>query len=253
MFSNKNTLHLSILNRFSDIENKIDTLNLQIETVKFIDGCCNCKKREKSIFIDIKSILESKLDQIKHDFLEKIEENKVSNDKNLLFNLQDFINITLNKNKEEMNEILSICYKETNHKTDKLNNKLDSLLSKEDVKTDLKQLNTSFISMDQNLRKDLQSVLYSVKSDICHDIKDMQKNLNKNIDNINDKISIVNKRVDDCYYDNEIIKHQILLEEDIHHYNDDIDNLKLLINNIKNDIDNTLSQNNYNDLKLKFM
>ena len=67
-----------------------------------------------------------------------------------------------------------------------------------------------------------------------------------------EQVNSINNRVDGFYFENETIKHQLLLEEEIRGYNDDIDQIKLLIENVKLTINDTLHANGFEHLKSKY-
>jgi hypothetical protein len=317
MFSLKKPQLVEIINKFSDIENKIDILNSKFESVKFMDGCCDCQDREKNIYSDINHFLDLKLDKIKEELLNKIHELNEENDSQ--HKLRDFINITLLKNKNEITDVLTLCCKdnkvlksdintllnkqheqieqiqhqlktlvETNTQQTKIHQLIqqnvqiqDQLKTKDEKQhiqnqiiqqqisklLDINLTKTQFINdirqLDQQLRKDLQQVVYNIKNDICSLFNtniltsDNKTNINFNnanskLDLIDDNLKSINNSLNNCVYDNQIIKHQFLLEDEMRTNNDDIESLKNLIHNIKKEIDYTLLENNFTSLHEKF-
>jgi len=65
---------------------------------------------------------------------------------------------------------------------------------------------------------------YLKKMDIINKISSFEND-------INIKIKSLDSKIDNLYFDNEIIKHQLLLEEEIRKCSDEIDNLSVIIQN----------------------
>lgn len=59
--------------------------------------------------------------------------------------------------------------------------------------------------------------------------------------NVYEKLDIINNKIDMLYYENETIKHQLLLEEDIRKYECEINTLSNIINKTILDIDKILT------------
>ena len=282
-----------------------------------MDGCCDCMDREKKIYSDINDFVDLKLDKIKDEILNKIHELNEENDSQ--HNLQEFINITLLKNKNEITDVLTLCCKdnkvlksdintllnkqreqieqiqdqlktlvETNTQQTKIHQLIqqnvqiqDQLKTKDEKQhiqnqiiqqqisklLDINLTKTEFINdirqLDQQLRKDLQQVVYNIKNDICSLFNtnvltsDNKTNINFNtanskLDLIDDNLKSINNSLNNCVYDNEIIRHQFLLEDEMRTNNDDIESLKNLIHKIKKEIDSTLLENNFISLHEKF-
>ena len=107
--------------------------------------------------------------------------------------------------------------------------------------------NNDQVHLDKQLRFDLNTLLVNIKDEVKNDIKmslqitvQNQNQLMENLLNVKDTTSNIFNKTDAFAYDNEIIKHQFILEENIRVSNDTIDVLKLSINKSINEIDNII-------------
>ena len=273
-FFKKNTLLLDLMNKFNSMENKIDTLQSKLETVTFLDGCCNCSERETKIYNDLQGFLQVKFENMKNDILTSIPKD---NNENLLDTIKQIITDTYDKNRQELTSLLTdICKKSNNDNNEvlltekQLQNHITTLYTSiiksysqfdERIRTKIDNLNTTVNTNDISLRNNLQEILISIKNDIIANINHNDNhnhtqhppsNLDDFIKNITEQISTINNNVDGFYFENETIKHQFLLEEEIRGYNDEIDQMKILIGNLKSTIDITLKNNNFEQLKTKY-
>lgn len=264
----KNKVLLELINKLNHMENKIDILDNKFESTTFLNGCCDCKTREPKLFNDLQEFLETKLINLKDSLIESIlnQQQIKENDNSILKNI---IEETCNKHTSDLNSILQKCNThDTSIKNDLLNqfkyfeNYLVNLSNfLENSKTELLQQqnlkNTSDKEQDLSLRTDLQTFLVGLQTnilnsniksnDIFNELLNNQYNNFVKDDKITEILETINKNVNSFYYDNEIIKHQIMLEEDIQKYNDEIDNIRTLALNAKNSIEKTLSSFNLNN------
>ena len=265
MFSSKHNIQLT--NHINKLENKVDIL---INTKNNCRCSCNCKEHETKIYKDLLEFFENKFETMKTDILEKIpNKNKDKDTEQIVKIIKD----THQQNKEELILILSdICKKQisvceptitepllrehvtglftsivtNNSKFDeRLRNKIDSL------DKDNKHLKETLIHNDKVLRNDLQDILISIKNDIITSIN--TNSLDNSIKDISLQLTNINNNVNGFYFENETIKHQLLLEDEIRGYNNDIDQMKLLLVNVKSSIEDTLYNNNYEQLKAKYL
>ena len=121
---------------------------------------------------------------------------------------------------------------------------IDSILMS--IKTELQNTLTNTYDHKSSFET-LTETISNLKNEI-HELKQEsldQASLNQaSIQSINDKFEnkldmLINK-TDAMFYDNEIIKHHFLIEENIRFYCDTIDSLKVSIDKSINDIDNVL-------------
>jgi len=286
-FFRKNTLLIDLMNKFNSMENKIDTLQSKMDSVTYLDGCCDCSRRETKIYQDLQCFFEHKFEHMKNDILDKIpKENSDPHSSssqervNLLEQIVKIIKDTHQKNKEELTTILSdICKKQNENipvtpltepqLRENITGLFTSLVTNhakfdERLRTKIDELNDNIKNNDTALRTSLQDILISIKNDIITSVNNNNNNnndkqndkQNENLDNfikhMTEQVNSINDRVDGFYFENETIKHQLLLEEEIRGYNDDIDQIKLLINNVKSTIEDTLHTNGFEHLKAKY-
>jgi hypothetical protein len=266
MFNKKN---LQIIELLNNMENKIDILNSKFESLTFMDGCCDCRKRENKIYKDLQEYLDSKLLDIKNSLLDSINKNLIreheedssdsSSDmivclENLELKLKHVIEEVYNKNRNELLETLQKCCEvNTNtHKTDLFNlftnltQNLTGLLAQ--LQNDMK---SNYSEKDLSLRTDLQTFLLNMQTELSTNISsqsstyinhvlDINNQLTKHIKDLEALSINIDKNVNSFYYENEIIKHQLQLSEDIRRYSDEIEHIRILANNAKNSIDDIL-------------
>ena len=77
------------------------------------------------------------------------------------------------------------------------------------------------------------------------DLNDNVKDLNDNVKNLNEKVESISVKVNDFYYENEIIKHQIMLEEELKYYETEVDNIKSIVVISKTEIEEMLNKINW--------
>jgi hypothetical protein len=259
----KNNQLVELLNKINNLENKIDTLDNKFESITLMDGCCDCRKRETKIYTDLQEYLDSKLLDIKNSLLDSINKNiarehncepNSSSLENLETSLIIVIEEVYNKNRSELLETLQKCCEthKNNNKTDLLNlfgnltQNLTSILVQ--LQNDTK---SNYNEKDLSLRNDLQKFLLGLQGELSTNIssqtstyinhvQDINNQLTKHIKDLESLSMNIDKNVSGFYYENEVIKHQLQLSEDIRKYSDEIETLRLLANNTKTSIDNVL-------------
>jgi hypothetical protein len=270
----KNSQLVDLLNKINHVENKIDILNNKFESLTFMDGCCDCRTRETKIYTDLQEYLDSKLLDIKNSLLDSINKNlahKYDSDsdtsresiclENLKVNLKLVIEEVYNKNRNELLETLQRCCEThtTNNKTDlfdffnSLTQNLHGLLIQfqNDIKTKHNQtdlsLRTDLQTFLLDMQKELSANLSSQTTTYINHVVDINHQLTKHIKDLEALSLNIDKNVNGFYYENEIIKHQLQLSEDIRKYVDEIENLRLLANNAKKSIDNVLDNFDFDE------
>lgn len=248
----KKKIDVEILNIFNKIENKIDNINNKFDSITYLDGCCQCKERESKInemFIDF---FESKLIELR-DSIKNSDDTFLSEFKETLKKeLQNIKNPIDNKNLFEQlsNKIDS--------NTQELYNKIDNnIKNTENVfdKTELfDKISDNCNQKDKQLRFDLNTLLVNLKDEIRNEVKQSLQitltNQNKSIEQIltlKELAVNLSSKTDSFFYDNEIIKHQFILESNIRVSNDSIDALKLSIEKTINEINLTFSKFNFTE------
>ena len=268
----KNSQLVELLNKINNVENKIDILNNKFESLTFMDGCCDCRKRENKIYTDLQEYLDSKLLDIKNSLLESINkflkhDDDSSSDspndileslENLELKLKIAIEEVYNKNRSELLSTLQKCCEThvTTNKTDLFNmfntltQNLSGLLSQ--LQNDMKSnYNDTINNKDLSLRTDLQTFLLGMQKELSTNIStqtstyinhivDINNQLTKHIKDLEALSLNIDKNVNNFYFENEIVKHQLHLSEEVRKYSEEIESLKILAVNAKNSIDNIL-------------
>ena len=212
-----------VLNLFNTIENKIDIINSNFNCVTFLDGCCICKERDIKINEMLITFLESKFSEL------YLNESKVTKNELSVKNHIDSILIDIktelqNKfvTKENQKSSLELLTYSVNNLTNEIQQ--------------LKQTPSS----DKLLRSDLNTFLVAIKDDIKSDIKGSMQITLQNNTVLKNTLDILINKTDAIFYDNEIIKHQFSIEENVKNYSDTVDYLKISIEKSINDIDQIL-------------
>lgn len=232
----KNNKHTEILNKINNLENKINTLHNN-----FTDRQCNCSHLENTIYTDLH---------------EKFNSTLLDNSNDLELRLKIFIEDVYNTNKDKLLETLQIYYKTHTHNTklelldlfNILTQNLSGLLIQ--FQNDIQSTHTE---KDISLRTDLQTLLLGMQKELSTNISsqtstyinhvlDINNQLTKHIKDLETLSTNIDKNVSGFYYENEIVKHQLQLSEDIRKYSDEIQTLRLLANNAKTSIDNLLDE-----------
>lgn len=248
----KNTSVLEVLNKFNSLENKIDTLNTKFETLTLLDGCCDCKKRETKIYTDLVEYLEVKFSKFKESILEILDQNSQSNENNQIDRVEELYI----KHVSELNMIVQKCCQDhTTNRNDmyKSFNTLESkifvlsdLLNKKDfsLRTDLQ---TFLVGLQNNIETVVKSETQKVQESFENSHKTTNNTVYDNITNIESSITEltsltnnINTNVKAFYFENELVKNQILIEEEIRMYSDEIDHIRLLATQTKELVENTL-------------
>lgn len=262
MFWSSKNNNIEILNHINKLENKFDILiNTQ-----------NCKERDIKVNEMLVTFLESKFSEL--DIDNSILMSVKTELQNTLVSKEDhkssleLLTESINNLTNEINQLKETSTNESNNikngidnllkqtQPNELNNltneikQLKEFSTKEsnDIKKEFQQLKQTPNS-DKLLRSDLNTFLVAIKDDIKSDIKgSMQITLQNNIDNNNvlkNTLDILINKTDAIFFDNEIIKHQFSIEENVKIYSDTIDSLKLSIEKSINDIDNILIKNDF--------
>lgn len=267
-FFRKNTLLLDLMNKFNAMENKIDTIQTHMNTVAFTCKCDHEIKIYENIRKDLQEFFENKFDIMTKDIL-----NSIPKETNLLEEIINNISLIHDKNKEELINLLNdICKNNNNNNNPVIDNVLTSTELKEQITTlysvviksysqfdervrsQITELSNKVTTNDSTLRIGLQDILISIKNDIISNLNNNTNNekLDNVINEINIKMNFINNRVEGFYFENENMKHQLTLEEDIRKYYDEIDQINILINNVKECIHEVLNDNNYDELHSKY-
>jgi len=269
----KNNQVTELLNKFNNLENKIDILDNKFESFKYMDGCCDCQTRENKIYNDLKEYLDDKLLELKNSILESVNKSIVHQDNNydtssdssddnlhylecLESKLRLAIEEIYNKNRIELLETLKKCCEthNTHNKTDIFNlfNNMHQTLGgmlvqlQNDVKTNLNEkdlsLRTDLQTFFIGVQKDLSSNMNSQTSTYINHLLDVNNQLTKHVKELEELTLNIDKNVKSFYFENEIVKHQLQLSEEIRNYSNEIVSLRELAINTKSKIDDLLDK-----------
>jgi hypothetical protein len=275
----KNSQLVEVINK---LETKIDILNNKFESMTFMDGCCDYRSRENKIYTDLQEYLGEKLLDIKNSLLESVNKNivicegnsetDISSDssnghlrlehlEHLEIKLKLAIEEVYNKNRNELIETLQKCC-ETHTNTNKtdmfnlinsLNQNLGNMLIQ--IQGDFK---STINEKDISLRTDLQNFIIGVQKDLATNITtqtsayinhlfDINHQLTKHIKDLEELSLKIDSNVSSFYYDNEIIKHQLQLSEEVRKYSDEVENLRELATNARLSIDKLLDNYDFDE------
>jgi uncharacterized protein (DUF342 family) len=208
---------ISLINKIEKVENKIDILLNRIESDTLF-GCCDCKKRESVFCRELKNYVEDKMTQLEKDWNDKFA--NIDASLNCFTDILHGYKTDLVSNLEILSDHISKTPKDTNNNT---------LLTLQDMIEAIKQ--------DQKMqyRKLLESVNL---------LSNMNKQMEMQVKKISELNTSTQKKLDVLFYENEIIKHQLLLEEEIRRYNDEIANIRYKLDKTLEDIDNIINKSN---------
>jgi uncharacterized protein Yka (UPF0111/DUF47 family) len=63
--------------------------------------------------------------------------------------------------------------------------------------------------------------------------ENIKKSIKESIKELDEKIDSISLKVNEFYYDNELVKHQIMLQEELKYYEDQVDSIKSVVLNAK--------------------
>lgn len=249
MFKRK-TLDIDLANKIDLLDNKLDILSSKLLEI------CHCRDEDKNLYKSITNYIDTKFRMLLEDQEDKIQvSNKLSSlmDDRFAMNqrldsLQNALDLLSSENssivpnlKDLLKEVAPIDHQEYHIKHQHgLNN----------IRTDFTSLLEVIKKQDEKLRTDLHNFLLGLETNIVKSLKDK---IDVNVDQITQiqsdlktnfytMLKNVDDKVDGFYFDNELVKHQLSLEEDIRMYNDDIESMKIAIQNKTIEIDNIIQK-----------
>ena len=224
----KKVSNIELMNNIKKLENKLDILNTNLDS-QSLQGCCNCKTKEILVYKELRDYLELKFTDLVDNLTDK-----------LIDQLTDKLTIKL-ETKNKANEIEKTDLVTNIHDTfDKY--KLDIMNNLQTIITNLnftlpvpviEQLKDEIIKYKTDTEKDVCKIL-TLFENVNRSIDDKLGNLNNIIqtigENTNGKFDVIDVKLNSIYFENEIIKHQFLLEEQIRQSIEEISNIKNSIN-----------------------
>lgn len=214
----KKVSNIDLMNNIKKLENKLDILNTNLDS-QSLQGCC--KTKEVLVYKELRDYLESKFT----DLVDKLTDN-------LTIKLDE-----KNKaNEIEKNELVTNIHDTFDkYKLDIMNN-LQTIITSNNVINSIpviEQLKNEIIKYKTDTEKDVCKIL-TLFQNVNRSIDDKLGNLNNVIqtigENTNGKFDVIDVKLNSIYFENEIIKHQFLLEEQIRQSIEEISNINNSIN-----------------------
>ena len=225
----KKVSNIDLMNNIKKLENKLDILNTNLDS-QSLQGCCDCKTKEVLVYKELRDYLESKftnlVDKLTDNLTIKLDEKNKANEiekKELATNIHD----TFDKYKLDiMNNLQTIITNLNLSLSEKSNNVINSIPI-------IEQLKNEIIKYKTDTEKDVCKIL-TLFQNVNQSIDDKLGNLNNVIqtigENTNGKFDVIDVKLNSIYFENEIIKHQFLLEEQIRQSIEEIGNINNSIN-----------------------
>ena len=228
----KKVSNADLLNSLLSLQNKIDIITTNMNS-KFVEGCCDCKSRESLVYKQLHEYLEEKFLELNNSLLKRFEETDIVK-KELVENTIVLFNNTFDKYRDDvMTNLQNIISNLSLSSTDNSSN----IYIVEQLRNEIKNEITSY-------KKDKEKELYEILNSYSTINKSMESKLVTLSDLFqvftedNCKLIIsMDKKLDSIYFENELIKHQLALEDEIRKLIDEVSNIHSIINNTINDLD----------------
>lgn len=216
--------NLDLSNKISLLENKMDIILTKVDTETIV-GCCECQEKETMIYSELKLYLSDKFSEFEKELQSRLQQ---------LDNSVDCFRDIFDNYKSELIGNLEIL---ANHisKNDSYSKMNDVTLSKI-----YELIDNSHMENQELLKKHTINLNdYNKKLDNCTDINSKLQCLIKTSESQN--INLL-KKLDVLFYENEMIKHQLLIEDELRKYNDEIYSLKNKIQMTLNEVAELIRQ-----------
>jgi hypothetical protein len=206
-----------LMSRLVNLENKIDIVNTKIDSqFNLLEGCCDCKNREILVYKELKDYIEDKFSQLINGIMNKLNSQQ------------------LDINSSIQLETLKICDDVfENYKTDIMGN-LQTIITNISVSNKGDDNSTTFM-IDK-----MRDEFYSCKNGIDIKLVNLNNLLNKLMEETSNRFTTVDNKLDSIYFENEVIKHQLKIEDDIRNTIEEVNNLNNIIVSAISQIDNLL-------------
>ena len=214
----KKVSNADLLNSLLSLQNKIDIITTNMNS-KFVEGCCDCKSRESLVYKQLHEYLEEKFLELNNSLLKRFEETDIVK-KELVENTIVLFNNTFDKYRDDVMTNLQNIISNLSLSSTEIKNEITSY--KKDKEKELYEILNSYSTINKSMESKLITLsdLFQVfTEDNCKLIISMDKKL------------------DSIYFENELIKHQLALEDEIRKLIDEVSNIHSIINNTINDLD----------------
>lgn len=198
-----------LMSRLVNLENKIDIVNTKIDSQSLLlEGCCDCKNREVLVYKELKDYIEEKFSQLTSGIMERL-------------NKQDQINSNIHL------DTLKICDDVfEKYKTDIMDN-LQTIITNISISNIQgggdSEFCTTFII--DKVRDEFSTYKAGIESKLL----DLNTCLRRLTEESSNRFSSVDMKLDSIYYENEVIKHQLKLEDDIRNTIEEVNSLNNII------------------------
>lgn len=241
---------VKLINYLNKLENKIDIINANFNSIKQVE-CCDCKLNNNKLFVELKEFFDNKINEIStsNKIEDKIDMNELLG--KYLYEINEILDKCLYENKMSIESSLEIkLFKLFNEKTNEIKKASSDDFNKclimsnqfinENklfIRDNLLDFKSSLNEKDLKFRQDLQTLLleFNLKNDVENIKKSVTQQVTESSEN-SKKLNNMSETINLFFYDNEIIKHQIMIEEDIRCYFNEIENIKMSLENIQKEL-----------------
>ena len=225
----KKVTNADLLNSLLSLQNKIDIVTTNMNS-KFVEGCCDCKSRESLVYKQLHEYLEEKFVELNQSLLKRFEETDVVKCQ-VKKELVEF-NDTFDKYRDDI--MINLQTIISNIDGDSCTNYIDQLRNE-----------------ITNYKKEREMELYEILNYYSTINKSIEGKLMKlsdlfqNFTEDNCKLIIsMDKKLDSIYFENELIKHQLTLEDEIRKLIDEVSNIHSIIKNTISGLDVLIKKSN---------
>lgn len=187
--------NVDLMSRLVNLENKIDIVNTKVDSQsQLLQGCCDCKSREVIVYKELKDYIEDKFSQLTLGIMDRL---------NSLEEINHSVQLDTQKIYNEFFE---------KYKMDIMDN----------LQTMITNISISNIPVNSNSE-------FCSNVGIQSKLLDLNECLDKLTEESSNRFSVVNMKLDSIYFENEVIKHQLKLEDDIRNAIEEVNNLNNII------------------------
>jgi hypothetical protein len=187
--------NVDLMSRLVNLENKIDIVNTKIDSQsQLLQGCCDCKSREVIVYKELKDYIEDKFSQLTLGIMDRL-------------NSLEEINHSVQLDTQKIYNAFFEKYK------------MDIM---DNLQTMITNISISNIPVNSNSE-------FCSNVGIQSKLLDLNECLDKLTEESSNRFSVVNMKLDSIYFENEVIKHQLKLEDDIRNAIEEVNNLNNII------------------------
>lgn len=198
-----------LMSRLVNLENKIDIVNTKIESQsQLLEGCCDCKSREVLVYKELKDYIEDKFSQLTIGIMDRLNSHEEIN-RNVQLDALKICDDVFEKYKLDIMENLQTII--TNISISNIQGSGDS------------EFCTTFI-IDK-----VRDEFSNYKTGIEAKLVDLNICLKRLTEESSNRFSNVDMKLDSIYFENEVIKHQLKIEDDIRNTIEEVNNLNGII------------------------